>query len=257
MSLVLALQYWPGDYGEAMELARLITDIEPAKRDDVTFLFAARRDAKIDENEVAYVATKFPVKTFQGKSDASGWPLGPNALFRETYQHCIEMIRSGRMQGDGILFMEPDCVPLAPNWIDQLKAEWEECKAKGKQILGCWLMEGDCGVEHINGNCIIHKDFWKANREILTHKGGGWDADCRGVMLPMGMPSKLIWSDYGLGKPGYNDWKGCDHLFATKRFRATNNPLFGQDLTCAWHHGSKVSAGYDCVRDRFKLPPRR
>jgi hypothetical protein len=236
-----------------MALARLIADIEPVKREDVTFVFAHRFDCAFDQPTIDYVSQKFNVRTFRSSSRGTGWPQGPNDLFRDSYQFCIEEMRNGHMKGDGILFMEPDCIPLDMNWINHLIHEWKHC---GKQILGCWLMEGDCGVTHINGNCIIHKDFWRNNREILNPKSGGWDSDCRHIMLPAGAPSRLIWSDYGLGKPGYNDWKGCDWLFATKRFRAVDNPLFGQDIRPVYLHGPKILDGIDCVRARFNLPPR-
>lgn len=249
--LVLNLQYWHGDQAQAMALARLIADIEPVKRDDVTFLFSARFDTEFDQSTIDYVSKKFAhVRTFRSSSRGTGWPQGPNDLFRDSYQYCIEMMRNGNMKGDGILFLESDDVPVDMNWINHLIHEWKHC---GKMVLGCWLMEGDCGVEHINGNCIIHKDFWRRNRDILNPKTGGWDADCRHITLPNGAHSRLIWSDYGLGKPGYNEWKGCDWLFQTKRFRAKDNVLFGQDLRPVLYHGPKIMAGIECVRARFNI----
>jgi len=253
MSLVLNLQIWDGDRDQGHALARLIADIEPFKREDVTFLFSYRFDCAFDQSTIDYVSKKFNVRTFRSSSRGTGWPQGPNDLFRDSYQFCIEEMRNGKIPGDGILFMEPDCVPVDMNWLNHLIHEWKYC---GKQVLGCWLMEGDCGVTHINGNCIIHKDFWRAHREILNPKSGGWDAECRHIMLPNGAPSRLIWSDYGLGKPGYNEWKGCDWLFQTKRFRAVDNPFFGQDINPVWFHGPKLIEAIDCVRRKFNLPPR-
>lgn len=255
MSIVLNLQIWDGDKTQGMELARLLADIEPTYREDVIFLFSHRFDCSFDEDTIAYVSKKFKVKKFTSYSRGTGWPQGPNDLMRDSYQHCIELERKGQLPGiNGVMFIEPDCIPTDMNWLNHLLHEWKNC---GKDVLGCWLMAGDCGVEHINGNCIIHINFWKKCREILLPRSGGWDADNRHIILPNGAPSRLIWSDYGLGKPGYNDWKGCDWLFATKRFRAVDNPLFGQDNNPVWFHGPKILEGIDCVRARFNLPPRK
>lgn len=238
-----------------MALARLLADLEPVKRTDVTFLFSKRFDSTFDEDTIAYVSQKFNVDRFKGRKHATGWPDGPNGLMRESYTHCIERCRekgNKRIVADGILFMEPDCVPLHKEWLNLLIAEWKAC---GKRVLGAWLMKGDAGCEHINGNCIIAVDLYKEHIGILGSRGGGWDADAAGIMLPNGAASKLIFSDYGLGKPGYNDWKGCDYLFQAKRYGMPTNQLYGQDLYPVWYHGPKIMEGINCVRERLLGKP--
>lgn len=237
-----------------MALARLLADLEPQKRDDVTMLFSARFDCPQDVPAIEYCKRKFRVETMRTKPHRVGWPGGPNDLMTQSYMWCIENVRNGRIRADGVMFIEADCIPLDVNWLNHLLDEWKRCKADGKQVLGCWLTTGDCNVEHINGNCIIHIDFWRNNRSFLNQAAGGWDADNWNLIKPHGKPSRLIWSDYGLGKPDYNPWKGCDFLFATKRFRGADNPLFGQDLRPVWLHGPKVRLGIDCVRERFNIP---
>lgn len=256
MSLILNLQYWDGDKVQAMALARLLADLEPIKRTDVTFLFSARFDSSIDEETVRYVSQKFNVRTFKGRKHETGWPAGPNGLFRESFTYCIGLSREkgrNKIDADAVMFMEADCVPLHREWLNMLLAEWKSC---GKKVLGPWLKKGDAGCEHINGNCIIALDLYF---KIVGECGqqGGWDATCANIMLPNGHPSRLMFSDYGLGKPGYNEWKGCDYLFAAKRYTSPTNALYGQDLFPAWYHGPKIMAGIECVRERLlgeKIP---
>lgn len=254
--LIFNIQYWTGDREQAMALAKLMADIEPKKRDDVIMVFSARFDCPHDIPAIEYVSKKFRVELFKSRPHRTGWPGGPNDLMAQSYMWCVEQVRFKRFNADGVFFMESDDVPLASDWIDKIKAEWEECKAAGKQVLGCYLMRGDCGTEHINGNCIIHIDFWRQNRAIFTPGSGGWDADAWSMIKPLGYPSRLIWSDYGLGKPDYNPWKGCDFLFEPKRYRATDNPLYGQDLQPVFLHGPKIMDGIDCVRKKLGLRPR-
>jgi hypothetical protein len=247
--LVLNLQFWNGDKNQAMELARLIADIEPNFREDVEFLFSARFDTEHDKKTIDYVSKKFRVFTHKTTRRATGWPKGPNALFADSYQYCIERTRDGSMKGEAILFIEADCVPLDMHWINHLVAEYKAC---GKMVMGAWLEEGDCGTRHINGNCIIHKDFWRKNRRILAPCNGGWDADCKHLLMPNGHPSRLIWSDYHLGTDR-NPWKGCDYLWETKRYRDQRNPLYGQDINPVWFHGPKTMEGIECVRKKFNI----
>jgi len=253
MSLILNLQSWSGDREQAEGLARLICDIEQKPRDDVIFLLTCRFDSHYELDTINYVRSKFP-RTYVHKTirQGRGWPEGPNAMYADSHGYCIERVRNGEWKGvDGILFMEADCVPLDVNWIDHLKAEWDECKRRGKKVLGCWLEVGDCGVKHINGNCIMHTDLWREARQVLMPMSGGWDADLAGVILPRGMPSRLIYSDYGLGKPGYNEWKGCDDLWKTRHYRAVENPLHGQNINPVWLHGPKTREAEYCVRRRL------
>ncbi len=259
MSLILNLQTWPGDQEQGMALARLMADIEPEPRDDVAFLFTFRFDSKPDYETVDYVRSKFR-RTYIHKTTRQGigWPQGPNAMFADSYSYCIENTRNGFIKNiDGVMFMESDDVPLDMNWINHINTEWEECKRAGKQILGAWLAHGDAGCEHINGNCIIHIDFWRNNKGILNPRSGGWDADFKNIIIPVGYPSKLIWSDYGLGKPDYNPWKGCNHLFSPKRYGSPHNKLFGKDINPVFLHGPKDLRGIDCVRDKLGLKPRK
>lgn len=232
-----------------MLLARLIADIEPQMRSDVIFLFSARFDCPHDEETMKYVRQKFEhVFKFTSRSQATGWPAGCNALWSESYQHCIENMRNGRWKGmEAILFMEADCCPLDLNWINHLKHEYKNC---GKMVLGCWLDESDCGVTHINGNCIIHKDLWRKDKGILSPGPGAWDGERPGTYLTNGAPSRLIFSDYHHGTDR-NPWRSCDHLFSTRRYPGAGNPLYGQDVNPVWLHGVKGPAALECARKRL------
>jgi len=254
--LILNVQFWEGDREQACQLVKLMADMEPEKRYDVTLLMSARFDCAHDQPTLEYAAKKFKVETFRSQPHRTGWPGGPNDLMAQSYMWCVENTRNRKIDANGVFFIESDAIPLDMNWLNHLLHEWKTCVDSGKQVLGCWLTQGDCNVEHVNGNMIIHKDFWRDNRSIFTPGSGGWDADGWHFIKPHAMPSRLIWSDYGLGKPDYNPWKGCDYLFSTKRFRGADNPLYGQDLNPVWMHGPKIIDGIDCVRAKFGLKPR-
>ncbi len=245
---VLNLQFWDGDKHQAMQLARLIADLEPVPRTDCTFLFSARFDCQHDAATIDYVRQKFPVVAFTGRLQETGWPRGCNALVCDSYRFCIDEIAAGNIKAEAILFIEADAIPMDPDWINKLIAEW---RAAGKMVSGSWLTEGDCGCLHINGNCIIHKDFHKIYPGILHVVDGGWDSVHSKPMLEHGYASRLIYSDYHLGTDR-NPWDGNpDTLFRARRYHSLDNPLYGQDITPVWLHGPKDIRGIACVRSRF------
>jgi hypothetical protein len=247
--LILNIQHWHGDTERAMELARLIADLEPQPRKDIKVLFTARFDTKQDRKTIDYVSKKFETYELTCKRTATGWPNGPNQMMGESYSYCVERSRAGKF-GDvkAVMFIESDCVPLHRDWINKLI---EEYTASKKMVLGAWLTRGDCNCEHVNGNLIMSLDFWRQCKAVFHPQSrGGWDATLAHAIMPNAAPSKLIWSDYQLGMP-HNPWRGPDYLWAAKRYQSPTNPLYGQDLYPVYFHGVKVAEGLKCARERL------
>lgn len=119
-------------------------------------------------------------------------------------------------------------------------------------VLGAYVVGADERNKHINGNCIIHKDFWKKYKPILSPSRVAWDADMASAILPNSCPSKLIWSDYQLGMP-CNPWRGVDYLFEEKMYELPFHPLYGEKLQPVWFHGIKQKGIIEDVRKRLEL----
>lgn len=245
---ILNIMFWEGDKAQAMELARLIADLEEAPRTDVTVLFSARFDCRHDEDTIEYVSKKFPVVRYTTKRRAEGWPNGPNQMMGGSYEFIVEQWKRGKLKCDRILFVEADCVPLRRDWINLLI---EEFRNGGKSVLGALLKKDDAGIEHVNGNCMVDINFFrKCPGMIHPPSRGGWDATLAFAILPNACPSRLIWSDYQLGME-HNPWKGPDFLWEPKRYKAHDNPLFGVDLYPCWIHGVKTIQGIAAARERL------
>jgi len=148
--IILALQFHNADKPQAMRLARLIADLEEIPRDDVEFLFVARYDTEQDADTMEYVRKKFPrVSAFTSTTRLTGWPQGPNALVKD-----LLLSLDHRTAVDGVLLIEPDCVPLSRHWLNILFDEWGKAILDRKVMLGAWRNSGAPGG-HINGNAII------------------------------------------------------------------------------------------------------
>lgn len=254
--LLVCLVASPLDLGQGLELAKLWADIEPAFNENVDVAFGLRYDmdvATIPLDIIASLEKKFKkVYIFKSPLQGKGWPHGCNALETGAYQWFVEGTRAGAIDADYMLICEPDTVPLRPTWLNEIR---EEAYNSGGPIIGTYWTAAE-GCQHINGNCVIHKDFWKVCREIWNvPPGNGWDVYIGKKTTTLGKPSKLIYQDYRLGMPD-NPWKGEEHLWSEKRYHGPDNPLLGQALFPAMLHGVKTLQGIDAVRAKFGLKHR-
>lgn len=71
-------------------------------------------EAKKSFNNVSIVTLEKPVR---------GWPQGPKAMWEFAARHI--KINAQRPW----LWLEPDCVPLKPNWLDAIELEYSKCGA--------------------------------------------------------------------------------------------------------------------------------
>lgn len=248
--MILNLQYWGGDKTQAMDLARLIADLEEGFRNEHTFLFTSRFDCSHDQRTIEYVSKKFKTRQIRTTRNATGWPNGPNQMAGESYKWCCDAARAGQILDphNCVLMMEADCVPLKKGWIDAIVKEFID---SGKLVSGAWLESGGSGIGHINGNMVMSFFFIRKCPMIFFPPArGGWDVVLAQHIAPHGNPSKLIWSDYRLGTPD-NEWKGCEYLWESKRYESIKNPLHGEELNPVWFHGCKDPRGLVCARERL------
>lgn len=246
----------PMDLPQGLELAKLWAEIEPEFNPHVDIAFGLRFDmdpATVPGEIVQMLEKKFSkVHIFKSALIGTGWPHGCNALETGAYSWFVENRRGGVLDSDYLFMCEPDTIPLRPTWLNEIR---EEAYASGAPIIGAYFTAEE-GCAHINGNCVIHKDFWRICPEIWqVPPMNGWDVYIGKKSLEVGKSSRLIWQDYRLGKPD-NPWKGSDHLWEEKSYQGPNNPLYGQKLRPAMLHGIKTLEGIDAVRARYGLSNR-
>lgn len=90
-----------------------------------------------------------------------GWPQAPNWAF----QHTARYMEDGKQAW---FWMEPDCIPLCPNWLDELNREYRLCN---KPIMGN-VVEG---MGHCNGTAIYPYRFPKLSKAAMTCINDAWD----------------------------------------------------------------------------------
>lgn len=177
--LLLALQYWERDRGQAMRLAQLIADLEPRHNPDVDFLFTSRFDCEHDMKAIERISAKFKVHTYINRNRRGvGWPSGCNDLWFGTMDRIYSLVEARQMpEYEAILTFEADCSPLSPYWHQALMISWRNAqKAKVVKMHGAMV---PYPRPHINGNALFAGDV-PFLHEVSRKIGGcdptqGWD----------------------------------------------------------------------------------
>lgn len=96
-----------------------------------------------------------------------GWPGACNFMFAEALKHISKHF------DDDVLLIEPDAVPLCPEWLETIKDEWAVARAAGKEFMGNWVRYG---IPHMTGIGIYGKN-WPAIAPKLAEVqvATGWD----------------------------------------------------------------------------------
>lgn len=198
LGLAIVVQYWGGDEAASLRLARLLADIEPAPRADVTLVLARRFDVEFSREAwetSVYCGKKFRATTIRAKREGTGHPAGSNALWSGSFEQLAEQYAAGGTDFSTIFTVESDGCPVSVDWIDRLRKEHGLAMHAGKRVVGARM---DRVAPHINGTLVAHLSLW-ADRPSLhrTPPNMAWDLFHAPVLLAETAPTTLILNAYG------------------------------------------------------------
>lgn len=188
------------DLDATFELVQLIVKIEKHKRPHTEFFLVYRKDcpAWVPKEFVKLTHHSFSTSgAYAARNHDTGWPAGSNMLAASAFIEMEVLRRQGIVQNEAFLLFEPDCVPMALDWIDQLSAEWERAKREGKQAIGHWHQQAGPETLHMNGNAIFRVDFFEHNPTTIVGAGTqGWDYFFRERLIPISCDTYAIFQHY-------------------------------------------------------------
>lgn len=197
--LIIALGYYAGDEAAAMRLARLLADIEPRRRSDVTLALCRRFDVELSPlawQTQLHCGHKFGTMALRSEREAVGHPDGCNGLWAGIMDKLAESWATGRLNAHSVLFLEADGCPLRRDWIDRLIAEHTRTLAAGKRVTGHLMEVTD--YPHLNGTMALHLSMWADHPSLhFTPPGGAWDMHHAAVLAAAARPTRLISNFYG------------------------------------------------------------
>lgn len=162
-------------------------------------------------------------------SEGNEYPKGPNLTalthLRGTYSPNVE----------GVLLIEPDCVPVTKDWMDQLRESWDRAAAAGKLIMGSWhpINIDHPTLGHINGNLMFSPDLAKRVTIPDVPDDKPWDTFLADVFQP-------YWCRTGLIK-NLNRHRTATRDQLTKPECGTRTPVLV--------HGVRDSSAWDLAKE--------
>lgn len=195
----LCLQCAPMDMGAAFELTQLIVKIQHQRLDNGEFFLIYRKDCPmwIEKEFKKLAGQRFKAMACPARNHDTGWPAGSNMLAGSAFIEMEVLRRTGVVTNEAFLLFEPDCIPLAADWIEQLSNEWELTKTEGKEAFGHWHMQGGPETLHMNGNAVFRVDFFERHpTTIVGSAGQGWDYWFRDRIIPISRDSYSIFQLY-------------------------------------------------------------
>lgn len=192
--ILICLPFWDGDKTHAVELCRIIAGLQSGHVGQLAnVLLVNRQDCPHDKNMVNIVSRKFNTLTYKTQSPLRGWPQGPNGMFGSTMIHIANNYKD---KYECIYWMEPDAIPICPNWFWNLVEEWRRRHPK-TLVVGC---RADCNGngtgEHITGCALYHPNIARLMPCLTTCSVVAWDYMHRDKIIQVAGHTNLIQNHY-------------------------------------------------------------
>lgn len=108
-----------------------------------------------------------------------GWPGACNFMFMGALAHVEEHFR------EDMFFLEPDAIPVVPDWFDTWKAEWAVARQRGKVFMGAFVGAPPGPVDHMTGNGVYGANWRRVAPSLMTVPAhGAWDCSAAPEVMP-------------------------------------------------------------------------
>lgn len=126
-------------------------------------------------------------------TEATAWPKAANAMFRIASTHikaCFKL---------PFLWMEPDCVPMRPSWLDEIAVSYARSP---KRFMGSLIPSSQPPMPplHLAG-CAVYPPDAADELKPFTEGDSAWDIASAPFVVPRTYPTPLIhhhWGEPGL-----------------------------------------------------------
>lgn len=203
--ILIVIPFWKGDMPQAIELCKVVAGLQPNHVGAAAHvMLACRQDCVMDPNMIKIISAKFNTLTYKTASPLRGWPAGSNGMFGSTMIHVSNNLVK---HYECVYWMEPDAIPLCPNWFTNLVNEWRK-RHPSVAVMGCRHdCDGNGKGDHITGCAVYHPNIARIYPPITSSQGIAWDYQHRAKIVAMGKHTPLIENFYKQTKaaPGIVD----------------------------------------------------
>lgn len=176
------------DQDLALKNARWMNELGGCKGHQVLVCYDARCNPETVE-AIGQELLKCFDKVFrlEAKLEYDGWPQGANYFFRLSTTWL-----QNNLQFPYFLWMEPDAIPMQPDWIDMLEAEYLRGR---KPFMGDRVDLRETKPEvplHMSGIGIYENPIYKRAGEAYRAHDVAWDIAAKDQIVPNAFWTKLI-----------------------------------------------------------------
>jgi len=181
------------DHDASMEIKKQewIAELDGCKRHDALLSLDRRMNRTIAGQLRAAVARNFhTIQIMEYTPPLHGpWPIAANFAFQESAWYMFD-------DGRAWFWMESDCVPLKPRWLEALSDEYWKC---GKPLMGSIVS----GRGHLNGTAIYPANFPVLSPKAMTASHVAWDWEMTGEIIHLAHNSRQMCHCWGIvnGQP--------------------------------------------------------
>lgn len=201
MQLVLA--YSNGDLIQAGKLIRWIGFLSQLNGNSMLqesiLLVPSLRASRLEKHkELCWFAAKVfrEARCFVPEPEHEvGWPGAANYCFEQALKHVEQHFH------EDMTWLEPDGIPLCPDWWDKWTAEWEVAKSLGKRFMG---NEVPHSMPHMTGIAVYAAD-WRDYAPTLDHcpDNDAFDTHAGHQVLPNCHVTPLVQHVFRRHDPGW------------------------------------------------------
>lgn len=232
--MLIVCAFYPGDQDQALRLAEWTLELGGGKSHDLLLINDARCQGQVADQVFSIFRRAFgSVERLSLADHYRSWPAAPNATFASAARH----IASNRPECRYYLWTEPDAVPLKPEWLDDLEAEYRAALDNGKFFLGDLVNVPNVPV-HCSGVAIYPSPLIQhAGLALMANPDIAWDVSASEQILPLFQQSKHL--THAWKHPPFADWEQVEReIFAFK----PDACLF---------HADKLGSLYPLLRSRL------
>jgi len=186
--MIVAISYYDGDLAQMRRWASHVAKLGSYKAHKI--VLAPAHCATTDGIKETLQACFAEVIVEVCHHTQSGWPVSCNMAFEQ-----VAWLAHNNLK-QPFLWMEPDAVPLTPDWIDKIEAAYAAC---GKPFMGDFVGIRNImpnGVDHMSGVAVYHWDLPRLAPSIFNNENTAWDIASGGQVVYQMARTNLIHHDW-------------------------------------------------------------
>lgn len=191
--LLTVIPFHMGDIDRARALVQWIEILSPKLGPHCCLLAVDSSVPHEQRVEIGRIATRIfyfvEIAIVVVPPNAAGWPKASNAMFRIAAAHIKECFQLPW------LWLEPDCIPLKPSWLDELAVAYHRCP---KRFMGAVIQsfQPPLPPAHLAG-CAVYPPETIDMLKTYTEGEQAWDIAGATYTVPRTFPTPLIHHHYG------------------------------------------------------------